>query len=136
MVTGPETPRAYCNLFRGFYLPKKPVRVMRIIRIDSNKVIKMFTAWRYIYDPDVFGRNPLMSRLIYIRDNETDEGWNINHEWVCNDYESYSCVHSRGYTIIVIFPTFWEIDDNIEGSTACNTAFAKMEQLIRVRVYG
>lgn len=103
IITDPATPRAFDNfiwndaIFGNLqqtgvgFLDYQP---------GDKEAVKLFTGIGRICDFDVFGRDHLMSRLIYVRDNDTGEFWNINWEPVCKDYQKYSCTHGIGYTEI------------------------------------
>ena len=65
-----------------------------------KEAVQLLTGVGRICDFDVFGRDHLMSRLIYVRDNETGEFWNVNWEPVQKPYETFECVHGLGYTIL------------------------------------
>ncbi|MEA2012773.1 MAG: hypothetical protein U9O87_06790 [Verrucomicrobiota bacterium] len=69
-------------------------------QINKTEGVKLFTGIGRVCDFDVFGRDGLMSRLIYIRDNDTGKFWTLNWEPVIADYEEYNCTHGLGYTII------------------------------------
>ncbi len=62
--------------------------------------MQLLTGNGRICDFDVFGRDSLMSRLIYIRDNDTGEYWCVNWEPVRRQYDKYECTHGLGYTTI------------------------------------
>ena len=69
-------------------------------QIGSLEGIKLFTGIGRVCDFDVFGRDGLMSRLVYLRDNDTGEIWNLNWEPALANYEHFDCSHGLGYTII------------------------------------
>jgi len=102
-ITDPRTPRAFDNFIwnNSVYsnIQQTGVGCMDY-QIGDTEAVQMFTGVGRICDFDVFGRDHLMSRLIYIRDNETGEFWNLNWEPVCKAYDSYECVHGLGYSII------------------------------------
>ena len=63
--------------------------------------IQLFTGVGRICDYDIFGKEHLYSRIIYVRDNETGKFWTVNWEPVCADVQEFSCTHDLGYTTIV-----------------------------------
>ncbi len=69
-------------------------------QVGSHEAIQMLTGIGRTCDFDVFGREHLMSRLIYLRDVETGEFWNVNWEPSCKPFENYECRHGLGYTVI------------------------------------
>ena len=69
-------------------------------QLDEREAVQLYTGIGRICDFDVFGREHLMNRLIYIRDNETGSYFTVNWECVKADYTSFSCVHGAGYTVI------------------------------------
>lgn len=69
-------------------------------QIGDTEAVQLFTGIGRTCDFDVFGREHLMNRLVYIRDNDTGEHWNLNWEPACRPYEKYECVHGLGYTIL------------------------------------
>ncbi len=66
----------------------------------DKEAIQLFTGIGRTCDFDVFGRDHLMSRLVYIRDNETGTFWNLNWEPVCQPNEKFECRQGLGYTIL------------------------------------
>jgi cellobiose phosphorylase len=103
IITNPETPRAFDNFLWNDTIFSN-VQQTGIgycdYQIGTDEAVQLFTGIGRICDFDVFGREHLMNRLIYIRDNNTGEFWNINWEPVCMKYEKYECIHGLGYTII------------------------------------
>ncbi len=103
IVTNPATPRAFDNMLWNELIFSN-VQQTGVgycdYQIDGTEGIQLMTGVGRICDFDVFGRDHLMSRLIYIRDNETGKFWNVGWEPVCADYTSYSCRHGLGYTLI------------------------------------
>ena len=69
-------------------------------QVDETEGVKLFTGIGRICDFDVFGRDGLMSRLVYIRDNDTGDFWTLNWEPVLHEYEEFNCTHGLGYTIL------------------------------------
>ncbi|WP_159523027.1 GH36-type glycosyl hydrolase domain-containing protein [Sunxiuqinia indica] len=102
-ITDPKTPRAFDNfmwndvLFSGVH--QTGVGFFDY-QVDEKEAVQLFTGIGRICDFDVFGRDHLMSRLIYVRDNETGEYWNVNWEPVKKAFDSYECTHGLGYSII------------------------------------
>ena len=47
-----------------------------------------------------YERDSIMNRLVYVRDNETGEFWNLNWEPVKKETEYFRCRHGLGYTIL------------------------------------
>lgn len=102
-ITDPRTPRAFDNFLwnDAIYSNAQQTGVGYCdYQIDGTEGIQLYTGIGRICDFDVFGRDHLMSRLIYVRDNATGEYWNANWEPVCRDYESFACTHGMGYTQI------------------------------------
>ena len=102
-ITDPRLPRSFDNFIwnDALFSNVEHTGVGYLdYQIDKTEGVKLFTGIGRICDFDVFGRDGLMSRLIYVRDNETGDFWNLNWEPVLHDYESYNCTHGQGYTII------------------------------------
>ncbi len=102
-VTDPATPRAFDNFLwnQAVFSNVQQTGVGYFdYQVDDLEAIQFFTGVGRICDFDVYGRDHLMSRLIYIRDNDTGDFWNVGWEPVCQDYASYECTHGLGYTII------------------------------------
>ncbi len=103
IVTNPETPRAFDNFLWNdsiFSNVQQTGVGYADYQIGENEAIQLLTGIGRICDFDVFGRDHLMSRLIYVRDNETGEFWNVNWEPVQRKPDSYECTHGLGYSII------------------------------------
>lgn len=103
VVTSPATPRAFDNFLwnETVYSNVHQTGVGCMdYQIGETEGIQLLTGVGRVCDYDVFGRDHLMSRLIYLRDNDTGEYWNVNWEPVCKPFDSYECVHGLGYTII------------------------------------
>jgi cellobiose phosphorylase len=75
----------------------------------DKEAIQLLTGIGRTCDFDVFGRDHLMSRLIYIRDNDSGKFWNLNWEPVCHAVEKFECRHGMGYTILT------NVTDGIEA---------------------
>jgi cellobiose phosphorylase len=102
-ITDPQTPRAFDNFLwnDSVYSNVQQTGVGCCdYQVDGTEGIQMFTGVGRICDFDVFGRDHLMNRLIYVRDNESGGFWNINWEPVRHAYESYACTHGPGHTTI------------------------------------
>ena len=101
VVTNPETPRAFDNFLWNDSV-MSCVQQTGVgycdIQIGETEGIKLYTGEGRICDIEVFGRETLLSRLVYIRDNATGEFWNAGWEPVRRAYESYTCEHGLGYT--------------------------------------
>lgn len=103
IITDPKTPRPFDNLIWNdaiFSNVQQTGVGYCDYQIDKNEAVQLFTGIGRICDFDVFGRDHLMSRLVYIRDNKTGEFWNANWEPVKKEYENYECRHGMGYTTI------------------------------------
>jgi cellobiose phosphorylase len=103
VITNPKTPRAFDNFLWNdsmFSVVQQTGVGCFDYQVGNTEAIQMLTGVGRICDYDVFGRENLMSRLVYIRDNETGEFWNLNWEPVKKAYESYRCTHGLGYTKI------------------------------------
>ena len=102
-VTDPKTPRAFDNFLWNDVLFSS-VHQTGVGFLDyqfgETEAVQLFTGIGRICDFDVFGRENLMSRLIYIRDNDTGVYWNVNWEPVKRTYDHYACTHGLGYTKI------------------------------------
>ena len=102
-ITDPRTPRAFDNFLWNdavFSNVQQTGVGYCDYQVDGTEGVQLFTGVGRICDFDVFGRDHLMSRLVYIRDNATGEFWNINWEPVRRAYESYACTHGPGHTTI------------------------------------
>ena len=103
VVTDPATPRGFDNyLWNDVALSNIQQTGTGFFdyQIGDLEAVQMLTGVGRICDYDVFGRDHLMSRLIYVRDNETGVFWNVNWEPVCREYDKYECTHGLGYTVI------------------------------------
>ncbi|OJU17672.1 MAG: hypothetical protein BGN88_06045 [Clostridiales bacterium 43-6] len=104
IITSPNTPRAYDNFIynNACYANIQQTGVGCFdYQLDGKEGIQLFTGVGRVCDYDVFGRDNLMNRLIYVRDNDTGEFWTVNWEPVKKEYEEYQCKHGLGYTEIV-----------------------------------
>lgn len=103
IVTNPATPRAFDNfLWNGAMFSNVQQTGVGYCdyQVGEGEAVQLLTGIGRVCDFDVFGRDGLMSRLIYIRDNDTGEFWNVNWEPARVPYESYECAHGMGYSII------------------------------------
>ena len=103
IITNPETPRAFDNFLwnQAIFSNVQQTGVGYCdYQIDGSEAVQLLTGNGRICDFDIFGRDNLMSRLVYIRDNETGDFWNVNWEPVRKEYDRYECIHGMGYTII------------------------------------
>lgn len=102
-ITNPATPRAFDNFLWNEAVMSN-VQQTGVgyfdYQVGEREAVQLLTGNGRICDFDVFGRDSLMSRLIYVRDNETGEFWNVNWEPVRRQYDKYECAHGLGYTII------------------------------------
>lgn len=103
VVTDPRTPRAFDNFLWNdaiFSNVQQTGVGYCDYQVDGREGVQLFTGVGRICDFDVFGRDHLMNRLIYVRDNATGEFWNINWEPVRRAYETFTCTHGPGRTTI------------------------------------
>lgn len=102
-VTNPKTPRAFDNFLWNDVLFSSVHQTgvgFLDYQVDEKEAVQLFTGIGRICDFDVFGREHLMSRLIYVRDNDTGEYWNVNWEPVKKAFDFYECTHGLGYSVI------------------------------------
>jgi cellobiose phosphorylase len=78
-------------------------------QVGSSEAVQLLTGIGRTCDFDVFGRDHLMSRLVYLRDMDTGEFWNLNWEPACRPFDRYECRHGLGYTVIT------NVTNGIEG---------------------
>ena len=145
-ITDPQTPRAFDNFLWNdsiFSNVQQTGVGYCDYQVDGKEGVQLFTGVGRICDFDVFGRDHLMSRLIYVRDNASGTFWNINWEPVRRAYESYACTHGPGHTTIrtqvggigaefrIFIPSgddpveLWSIRlDNLSGRDRSLSAFA------------
>lgn len=101
VVTDPDTPRAFDNFLWNkavFSCVQQTGAGYCDVQIDGTEAIKLYTGIGRVCDIEAFGRDHLLSRIIYIRDNDTGEFWTVGWEPVCREYESFECEHGLGYT--------------------------------------
>lgn len=102
-ITDPKTPRAFDNYMWNDVLFSSVHQTgvgFLDYQIDQTEAVQLFTGIGRICDFDVFGRDHLMSRLIFVRDNETGRYWNVNWEPVKRAFDFYECTHGLGYSKI------------------------------------
>jgi len=103
VVTDPKTPRAFDNFLWNdavFSNVQQTGVGYFDYQVGKNEAIQLLTGVGLICDFDVFGRDHLMSRLVYVRDNDSGEFWNVNWEPVQRKPDAYECVHGLGYSVI------------------------------------
>lgn len=103
IITDPRTPRPFDNFMWNdaiFSNVQQTGVGYSDYQVGEGEAIQLLTGIGRVCDFDVFGREHLMSRLVYIRDNETGEYWNANWEPVRKAYDRYECIHGMGYTAI------------------------------------
>lgn len=103
VVTDPATPRAFDNFLwnDAIFACVQQTGVGTLdAQVDGLEGIKLYTGEGRICDIEVFGRDTLMSRLVYVRDRDTGRFWNVGWEPVRRPYESYACEHGLGFTRI------------------------------------
>ena len=103
IITSPKTPRPFDNfLFNDSCYANVHQTGIGCFdyQIDGKEGIQLYTGVGRICDYDVFGKDHLYNRLIFIRDNESGEFWTLNWEPVCHPYQEYQCVQGLGYTEI------------------------------------
>jgi len=103
VVTDPATPRAFDNMLWNdaiFSNVQQTGVGYCDYQVGDKEAVQLLTGVGRICDFDVFGRDHLMSRLIYVRDNDTGEYWNVNWEPVRRKPDAYQCVHGLGHTTI------------------------------------
>lgn len=103
IVTDPATPRAFDNFLWNdslFSCIEQTGTGYIDYQVANHEAVQLFTGVGRICDFDIFGRDGLMNRLIYIRDNDTGNFWNLNWEPVKREFENFRCTHGLGYSII------------------------------------
>lgn len=103
IITDPATPRPFDNFLWNdvCYSNVQQTGVGCFdYQVGDEEGIQLLTGVGRICDFDVFGRDHLMSRLIYVRDNETGEFWNVNWEPVRREPDQFTCTHGLGVTTI------------------------------------
>lgn len=103
IITNPKTPRAFDNFLWNdavFSNVSQTGVGYFDYQYDDKEAVQLLTGVGRICDFDIFGRDHLMNRLIYVRDNETGEYWNVNWEPVKKEYENFECRQGMGYMLI------------------------------------
>ena len=103
IITAPNTPRPFDNfLFNDSCYANVHQTGIGCFdyQINGTEGIQLYTGVGRICDYDVFGKDHLYNRLVFIRDNETGKFWTLNWEPVCYPYQSYKCTQGLGYTEI------------------------------------
>ena len=108
IITNPKTPSDYDNyLFNEaiFANAQQTGIGYTVYQIDGTEMTELSSVTKDVCN----NRDSIMNRLIYIRDNDTGEVWNVNWEPVKKKYGEFTCRHGLGYTII---------DTEVEGLNA------------------
>ena len=103
IVTNPDAPRALDNFLWNdacFSIVQHTGVGCLDYQPGDQEAIQLLTGIGRTCDFDVIGRDHLMSRLVYIRDNDTGTFWNLNWEPVCRPSDKFECRHGLGYTIL------------------------------------
>ena len=103
IVTNPKTPRAFDNFLWNdaiFANVQQTGVGYSDYQVGTQEAVQLLTGVGRICDFDVFGRDHLMSRLFYVRDQISGEYWTVNGEPVWNKLERFECRHGLGYSII------------------------------------
>ena len=99
IVTDPATPRAFDNfiwnesVFANIW--QTGVGCFDY-QIGDKEAVQLYTGNGRVCDFDIFGRDTLMNRLVYIRDNQNGAFWNLNWEPVCAPCDRFACTHEIG----------------------------------------
>lgn len=102
-VSRPDTPRAFDNfLWNDAVMACVQQTGTGYCDIQPGKAeaIQVYTGIGRVCDIEAFGRDHLMSRLIYVRDDDTGAFWNVGWEPVRAAFDAYACEHGPGYTRI------------------------------------
>lgn len=92
IITNPDAPRALDNFLWNdacFSIVQHTGVGCFDYQPGDKEAIQLLTGIGRTCDFDVFGREHLMSRLVYIRDNDTGTFWNLNWEPVCRPAEKF-----------------------------------------------
>ncbi len=103
IVTDPATPRAFDNFLwnDAIFSNVQQTGVGTCdAQIGDKEAIQILSGVGRTVDIETYGRDHLMSRLIYVRDNDSGEFWCVGWEPVCAEYEFYECRHGLGWTEI------------------------------------
>lgn len=102
-VSRPDTPRSFDNFLWNDAV-MSCVQQTGVgfcdIQPGNQEAVQVYTGVGRICDIEAFGRDHLMSRLVYIRDNATGAFWNVGWEPVRAEYAHFVCEHGLGYTRI------------------------------------
>ncbi|HSY16933.1 MAG TPA: hypothetical protein VK815_01300 [Candidatus Acidoferrales bacterium] len=103
IVTNPDAPRALDNFLWNdacFSVVQHTGAGCFDYQPGDKEAIQLLTGIGRTCDFDVVGRDHLMSRLVYIRDNDTGIFWNLNWEPVCRPAGKFECRQGLGYSIL------------------------------------
>lgn len=103
IVTDPATPRAFDNFLWNdaiFSNLQQTGVGYADYQVGEGEAVQLLTGVGRICDFDVFGRDGLMSRLVYLRDDASGEFWTVNWEPVRRTPQDFACVHGLGYSIL------------------------------------
>jgi cellobiose phosphorylase len=103
IITNPDAPRALDNFLWNdacFSIVQHTGVGCLDYQPGDKEAIQLLTGIGRTCDFDVFGRDHLMSRLVYIRDNDTGIFWNLNWEPICRPSDKFECRQGLGYTIL------------------------------------
>ncbi|MGN6644301.1 MAG: GH36-type glycosyl hydrolase domain-containing protein, partial [Verrucomicrobiota bacterium] len=103
IITNPRTPRAFDNFLWNDALFANVQQTgvgYSDYQVGNLEAVQLLTGVGRICDFDVFGRDHLMSRLFYVRDQASGDYWTVNGEPVWHASESFECRHGFGYTVI------------------------------------
>jgi cellobiose phosphorylase len=103
IVTNPQTPRAFDNYLWNdalFAIVQQTGVGCCDYQIGPTEPVQLFSGMANATGGDAFGREHLMSRLIYVRDRDSGAFWNVNWEPVCRKPEAWQCTHGPGYSVI------------------------------------
>lgn len=103
IINNPRTPRAFDNFLWNHAIFSNVQQTgvgYADYQVGTQEAVQLLTGVGRICDFDVFGRDHLMNRLFYVRDQVSGEYWTVNGEPVWNKLESFECRHGLGYTII------------------------------------
>lgn len=103
IITNPDAPRALDNFLWNdacFSIVQHTGVGCFDYQPGDKEAIQLLTGIGRTCDFDVVGRDHLMSRLVYIRDNDTGTFWNLNWEPICRPSDKFECRQGLGYTIL------------------------------------
>lgn len=103
IVTNPRPPRPFDNFLWNDALFSN-VQQTGVgycdYQVGGLEAVQLLTGVGRVCDFDVYGRDHLMSRLIYLRDADDGDYWCVNGEPVWAGMESFECRHGLGYSVI------------------------------------